>query len=156
VHLASVDTGELLVDEGPLQWADDSILSVERGGREEEVVGADSIWGEGEGEGEEEDEDEEGVNATVVLAIPPAAELSPPPSPVRDSGDALPLRASSSASVSAPAPVAAPAPALVAAPPPPAAEPSKLAETKLKPSSKTQQVKVTPETEANTVRSFRI
>ncbi|KAH7345381.1 hypothetical protein B0J17DRAFT_702791 [Rhizoctonia solani] len=150
VHLADPKAGEsFLIDEGPPQWADDSILS----GTVTGDVGVDTIWDGHQGEGDYEEEgDGEG---TVVLAIPPAVGLSPPASPVRTAAPAPVLRPSI-----APAPVPAPAPApVVAAPPSPVVEapPAKAPpEPKPKPTpeppaAKPQQVKVTPETQANTV-----
>ncbi|CAE6470513.1 unnamed protein product [Rhizoctonia solani] len=152
VHLADPKAGEsFLIDEGPPQWADDSILSGTASGD----VGVDTIWG---GHGGEGDVDEEGDGeGTVVLAIPPALGLSPPTSPVRTAAPAPVLRPSI-APTPVPVPVPAPAPAPVVAAPPPVAEapPSKPPpESKPKPApepvaAKPQQVQVTSETQANT------
>ncbi|KAG9095669.1 hypothetical protein FRC06_009544 [Ceratobasidium sp. 370] len=158
VHLTG-GTSESLVDEGPPAWADDSILSntthvVEEDDQEEEggerAIPGDSIW-------EKDDDEDVGADeATVVLAIPPAVEYSPPPSPARGAGTvAPPLRARSSAasvvvSELAPVPVAAPAPA--PAPTPAIAPVKPPAEVKSKPAPQDTKadVKVTPEMEVNT------
>ncbi|KAG8702494.1 hypothetical protein FRC09_004698 [Ceratobasidium sp. 395] len=158
-HLTT-SAAESLVDEGPPNWADDSILSntTHVGPEEQEeedeagAIPGDSIW-------EKEDEDDVGgEEATVVLAIPPAVEYSPPPSPKRA---APPLRTrSSAASIGvtepsrAPAPVPTPTPAPVSAPvpvPAPAAAPVKpMVETKPKSAPEAERsVKITPEVEAN-------
>ncbi|KAG9105442.1 hypothetical protein FRC07_009278 [Ceratobasidium sp. 392] len=153
VHLTGGESAaESLVDERPPMWADDSILSnagneTREEGEEDEgegVIPSDSIW---ERDGEEDDVG--GEEATVVLAIPPAVEISPPPSPKRTTAPPLRTR-SSAASIggSEPAravPAPAPAPTPVAAPVKPAVE------VKSKPSSgSATSVKITPEVEANT------
>ncbi|CEL57337.1 hypothetical protein RSOLAG1IB_02076 [Rhizoctonia solani AG-1 IB] len=147
IHISGGIGGQsFLIDEGPPQWADDSVLS----GTVSEDAGVETIWDGQDGDGYGEDEgDGEG---TVVLAIPPAVGLSPPASPVRSAAPAPVLRASI-----APTPARAPAvPPVVTAPPPPVVEPAPAKpppEPKPKvetPAPKPKQVKVTAETEANT------
>ncbi|CAE6428120.1 unnamed protein product [Rhizoctonia solani] len=135
-----------LLDEGPPQWADESTLSGTASGD----VGVETIWDRQDGDGYGEDEGD--AEGTVVLAIPPAVGLSPPASPVKTVAPAPALRTSI-----APTPARALAPPVVSAPPPPVVEgptakpppePKPKAEP---PAPKSTQVKVTPETEANTV-----
>ncbi|KAL5641640.1 hypothetical protein ACGC1H_001947 [Rhizoctonia solani] len=153
IHLTGDPGGDsFLVDERPPQWADDSLMS----GAGSTDAGVETIW---DGQGEEAEGDWEGeAEGTVVLAIPPAVGLSPPASPVRTVPPAPALR-TSVAPVPAPTPAPAPAPTrppVVPAPPPPIVEapPAKPPpEQKPKaepPAPKSQQVQVTPETQANT------
>ncbi|KAJ1311838.1 hypothetical protein OPQ81_010299 [Rhizoctonia solani] len=151
MHLAGVPKEQsFLVDEGPPQWTDDSILSGAGGGD----GGIDSIWDGHEGEEYVEDDGE--GEGTVILAIPPAAGPSPPSSPVR-TATAVPVLRTAIVPVPAPAPAPVPTPApAVAAPPPPVVEaavakpPSEPKPKPEPPAPKPQDVKVTPETQANT------